>query len=79
MDKSGANAFVFAKANGILGKSFVNERAQQLFGQKSLSDLWTLIFQTQPPLVPDVVPDGVAAVFVCAVLSVELISRFLRQ
>lgn len=54
MDKSGANAFVFAKANGILGKSFVNERAQQLFGQKSLSDLWTLIFQTQPPLVPEV-------------------------
>ena len=54
MDKSGADAFVFAKANGILGKSFVNERAQLLFGQKNLTDLWTLIFKTQPPLVPEV-------------------------
>ena len=40
MDKSGADAFVFAKANGILGKSFVNSRARLLFGQKSLADLW---------------------------------------
>ncbi len=54
MDKSGADAFVFAKANGILGKSFVNNKAQQLFGQKSLADLWSLIFKTQPPLVPEV-------------------------
>ena len=54
MDKSGANAFIFAKANGILGKSFVNNKAHQLFGQKSLADLWTLIFKTQPPLVPEV-------------------------
>ena len=54
MDKSGASAYVFAKANGILGKSFVNERAQLLFGQKSLSELWTLIFKSQPPLVPEV-------------------------
>ena len=54
MDKSGADAFVFAKANGILGKSFVNNRARLLFGQKSLADLWTLIFKSQPPLVPEV-------------------------
>lgn len=54
MDKSGANAFVFAKANGILGKSFINDRSRLLFGQKSLSDLWTVIFKTQPPLVPEV-------------------------
>ena len=54
MDKSGASAYVFAKANGILGKSFVNERARLLFGQKSLSELWTLIFKSQPPLVPEV-------------------------
>lgn len=54
MDKSGASAYIFAKANGILGKSFVNERARMLFGQKSLSELWTLIFKSQPPLVPEV-------------------------
>ena len=55
MDKCGANAFVFAKANGILGKSFINNRAQLLFGAKSLGELWTLIFRTQPPLVPEVI------------------------
>ena len=37
MDKSGADAFVFAKANGSLGKSFTAKRAQQLFAAKSLS------------------------------------------
>ncbi len=55
MDKCGANAFVFAKANGILGKSFITNRAQLLFGAKSLGELWTLIFRTQPPLVPEVI------------------------
>ena len=54
MDKSGADAFVFAKANGILGKSFTNNHARQLFGAKSLAELWTLLFKTQPPLVPEV-------------------------
>ena len=54
MDKSGADAFVFDKANGILGKSFTNNRAKQLFSAKSLGELWTLLFKTQPPLVPEV-------------------------
>ena len=54
MDKSGADAFVFAKANGILGKSFTNKRAHLLFTAKSLGELWTLLFRSQPPLVPEV-------------------------
>ncbi len=54
MDKSGADAFVFAKANGILGKSFVKNRASSLFEAKSLTELWTLIFKTQPPAIPEV-------------------------
>ncbi len=54
MDKSGADAFVFAKANGILGKSFTIKRAHQLFAAKSLGELWTLLFRSQPPLVPEV-------------------------
>ena len=54
MDKTGADAFVFAKANGILGKSFTVKRAAQLFGAKSLGELWTLLFKSQPPLVPEV-------------------------
>ena len=54
MDKSAADAFVFAKANGILGKSFTTKRAHQLFAAKSLGELWTLLFKSQPPLVPEV-------------------------
>lgn len=54
MDKSAADAFVFAKANGILGKSFISKKAHLLFEAKSLTELWTLIFKTQPPAVPEV-------------------------
>ena len=52
MDKTGAGAYIFAKANGILGKSFTGNRARLLFGQKSISELWTVLFRSQPPLVP---------------------------
>ena len=54
MDKTGAGAYIFAKANGILGKSFTGKRAQKLFEVKSLGELWTLLFRTQPPMVPEV-------------------------
>ncbi len=54
MDKTGAGAFIFAKANGILGKSFTGSRAQKLFTAKSLGELWTLLFRSQPPMVPEV-------------------------
>ena len=54
MDKTGADAFVFAKANGILGKSFTAKRAHQLFAAKSIGELWTLLYKSQPPLVPEV-------------------------
>ena len=54
MDKTGASAYIFAKANGILGKSFVGNRVQKLFTVKSLGELWTLLFRTQPPMVPEV-------------------------
>jgi len=55
MDKSAAESYVYAKASGLLGKSFINERASQLFEVKSLVDLWNLIFKTQAPLVPEVI------------------------
>ena len=54
MDKTGAGAFIYAKANGILGKSFTANRAHKLFEVKSLGELWTLLFRTQPPMVPEV-------------------------
>lgn len=54
MDKSAAHSYIYAKASGLLGKSFVAERASLLFNVKSLSELWTLIFNTQPPMLPEV-------------------------
>ena len=54
MDKDGAGSYVFAKASGILGKSFVGNSATVLFNQKNLQDLWSLVFKTHPPMVPEV-------------------------
>ena len=54
MDKSSASAFVYAKASGMLSKSFVGERIARLFEAKSLPDLWTLVFQSEVPLVPEI-------------------------
>ncbi|MCR5188815.1 MAG: V-type ATPase subunit [Treponema sp.] len=54
MDKSGAASYTFAKASGNLGKSFIADRAQILFEQKSLGDLWTLLFKSPLPLIPEV-------------------------
>ncbi len=54
MDKSGAGAYVYAKASGMLAKSFVGDRALQLFEAKSISELWTLVFKTEVPMMPEV-------------------------
>lgn len=53
MDKSGASAYVYAKACGILARSFTGERAAKLFSVHSLSELWALIFKTEVPSVPE--------------------------
>lgn len=54
MDKSAAESYVYAKACGLLGKAFINERASLLFSAKSLGELWSVIFKTQAPLIPEV-------------------------
>lgn len=54
MDKSGARAFVYAKASGALSKAFIGERANLLFQAKTLTELWTLLFNTPSPMVPEV-------------------------
>jgi len=54
MDKSGAGAYIFAKTSGNLGKSFTGSRVNQLFEQKSLSELWTLLFKSPVPMIPEV-------------------------
>ncbi len=55
MDKDGARAFVYAKACGVLGKSFTGARADKLFEAKSLSELWTLLFSEPCPMVPEAI------------------------
>lgn len=54
MDKQSANAYIYAKASGILGKSFVESRAHFLFEKKSLGELWTLLNKSPIPSVPEV-------------------------
>ena len=54
MDRSSADAFVYAKASGMLAKSFVGSRATRLFDATSLQELWTLVFQTEVPVMPEV-------------------------
>lgn len=71
MDFSGADEFVYAKASGIIGKSFIGSRSSELFEQKSLADLWTLLFHTPAPLVPEVV--------LAQQIESEAFSRFLKQ
>lgn len=53
MDRSGAYAYVYAKACGIVSKSFVGKRAGRLFSVKTLGELWSLLFKEELPLVPE--------------------------
>lgn len=53
MDKTGADAFVYAKACGMYARAFVGPRAEKLFAARNLHDLWTLIFGDEPPVVPE--------------------------
>lgn len=54
MDRASANAFVYAKASGMLKKSFVGPRTEKIFEQQKLSELWTLLFEDEVPLIPEV-------------------------
>jgi len=71
MDRNGARAFVYAKACGVLGKSFTGEKAGILFEQKSLSDLWNLLFKTSAPMVPEVI--------LAQQIEEEAFNRFISQ
>lgn len=71
MDKVAAESYIFAKASGNIGKSFVGSRAYLLFEQKSISDLWVLLFKSQPPLLPDSL--------LAKELETEAFNRFINQ
>ena len=55
MDRGAAHAYVYAKASGMLSKSFVGKRARQLFNVTSLHELWSLLFTEAVPLVPETI------------------------
>ena len=71
MDKDGAGSYIFAKASGILGHSFVGERSKILFNQKNLQDLWSLIFRSHPPMIPEVL--------LARQIEVDAKKRFIEQ
>ena len=71
MDKSGAEAFVYAKAAGLLRKSFINQKSSQLFEVDKIDDLWTLLFSSQPPALPEVL--------LAQEIENEALKRFLSQ
>ena len=54
LDRSAASSFVYAKASGLLSKSFVGDNAGKLFSVQSLRELYTLLFEGEVPSVPEV-------------------------
>lgn len=53
MDRSAADAFVYAKASGMLANSFVGPRASKIFSVTSVQELWVLLFQEEVPALPE--------------------------
>ncbi len=53
MERSGAQSYVYAKASGILARSFTGQRALSLFTVRSLAELWSLVLKTEVPAVPE--------------------------
>ena len=53
MDRSAASAYVYAKASGMLAKSYVGSRAEKLFSVKSLRELYGLLFDDEVPAIPE--------------------------
>ena len=54
MDVSSASSYVYAKASGILARSYVGSRASSLFGVSKLTELWPLVFTEEAPAVPEI-------------------------
>lgn len=54
MDYATASSFVYAKSKGMIAKSFVGIRINKIFSVQSLNELWSLVFNSEVPLVPEV-------------------------
>ncbi len=53
MEKSGADAYVYAKVCGKLKKAYSGAGADKLFALKSLSEVYSLIFNDEVPAMPE--------------------------
>ena len=53
MDKSAADAYVYAKVSGILANSYSGKNADKLYSAKSLTELYSLLFKTEVPSIPE--------------------------
>ncbi|WP_147612815.1 V0D/AC39 family V-type ATPase subunit [Treponema pectinovorum] len=53
MDKSAANAYVYAKVCGKLSKAYFGQRAQNLYAAKSLTELYNILFKGDVPAIPE--------------------------
>lgn len=71
MDRSAASAYVYAKASGMLAKSFVGTRAEKLFSVKSLRELYGLLFDDEVPAVPENM--------LAKVIEIKAQNRFINQ
>lgn len=52
MDKSAADAYIYARSSGILASSYIGNKARELFNVRTLQELWTLVFKSEVPAVP---------------------------
>ncbi len=53
MDKSAANHFVYARASGILSRSYVFEKARPLYNFHTLPELWAFLYKEDVPVIPE--------------------------
>lgn len=53
MDKSSADSYLYSKMSGMLAKSFAGKNEHKLFEVKSLQELWSLVFKSEVPAVPE--------------------------
>lgn len=71
MDRSSASSYVYAKASGMLARSYVGSRTEKLFSVHTLSELWALLFDEEVPSVPEM--------FMAKQIEEKALNRFVNQ
>ena len=53
MDKSAADAYIYAKVSGMLSRAYSGKNAEKLYSAKTLTELYGLLFSGEVPAVPE--------------------------